>query len=182
MTDNKTAELIKSTYYNPKTGFQSPYKIYKRLHEKNPEIKLSDVQEVLNKQEIYQTTKLNIGRMGSFIPQRPLHEFQIDLIYLENKHLNKGQKYGLVCVDCFTKFVSIELMKTKTATSTVEAMQKILIKMGSPEMIYCDEGSEFNNKQFKKLCDDNKIELILTLVHAPMVERVNRTIKQMLYR
>ena len=120
--------------------------------------------------------------MGSFIPQRPLHEFQIDLIHLENKHLNKGQKYGLVCVDCFTKFVSIELMKTKTATNTVDAMQKILTKMGIPEMIYCDEGSEFNNKQFKKLCDDNKIELILTLVHAPMVERVNRTIKQMLYR
>ena len=120
--------------------------------------------------------------MGSFIPQRPLHEFQIDLIYLENKHLNKGQKYGLVCVDCFTKFVCIELMKTKTATNTVDAMQKILTKMGIPEMIYCDEGSEFNNKQFKKLCDDNKIELILTLVHAPMVERVNRTIKQMLYR
>jgi hypothetical protein len=140
------------------------------------------VQTVLNRQEIYQTTKLNIGRMGSFIPQRPLHEFQIDLIYLENKHLNKGQKYGLVCVDCFTKVVDIELMKTKTATNTVDAMQKILTKMGIPEMIYCDEGSEFNNKQFKKLCDDNKIELILTLVHAPMVERVNRTIKQMLYR
>ena len=120
--------------------------------------------------------------MGSFIPQRPLHEFQIDLIYLENKQLNKGQKYGLVCVDCFTKVVDIELMKTKTANNTVEAMQKILNKMGIPEMIYCDEGSEFNNKQFKKLCDDNKIELILTLVHAPMVERVNRTIKQMLYR
>jgi hypothetical protein len=152
---DKTAELIKSTYYNPKTGFQSPYKIYKRLQEKNPEIKLSDVQSVLNKQEVYQTTKPNIGRMGSFIPQRPLHEFQIDLIYLENKHLNKGQKYGLVCVDCFTKFVGIELMKTKTATNTVEAMRKILIKMGSPEMIYCDEESEFNNKQFKKLCDDH---------------------------
>ena len=140
------------------------------------------MQTVLNRQEIYQSTKLNIGRMGSFIPQRPLHEFQIDLIYLENKHLNKMQKYGLVCVDCFTKVVDIELMKTKTATNTVVAMQKILTKMGTPEMIYCDEGSEFNNKQFKKLCDDHKIELILTIVHAPMVERVNRTIKQMLYR
>lgn len=108
--------------------------------------------------------------MGSFIPQRTLHKFQIDLIYLENKHLEKGQKYGLVCVDCFTNSVDIELMKSKTATNTVKSMKKILKKMGSPEMIYCDEATEFNKKDFKKLCSDNKIELILTLVHAPMIE------------
>jgi len=73
-------------------------------------------------------------------------------------------------------------LKKKTAGETVEAMQKILDRMGIPKLIFCDEGSEFNNREFKKLCDDNKIEIIFSLSHAPVVERVNRTIKAMLYR
>jgi len=184
MTETKENlnEIIKKVYYDPNTGFQSPYKIYKRLKQTIPDIKVKDIKDVIDKQSIYQTTKLNIGRMGSFIPQYPLHEFQIDLIYLENKNLNKNNKYGLVVIDVFSKFVDIELLKKKTATETVEAMQKILNKMGIPKLIYCDEGSEFNNREFKKLCDDNKIEIIFSLSHAPVVERVNRTIKAMLYR
>jgi transposase InsO family protein len=184
MTEEKQNlnEIIKKVYYDPTTGFQSPYKIYKRLKQTIPDIKVKDIKNVIDKQSIYQTTKLNIGRMGSFIPQHPLHEFQCDLIYLENKNLNKNNKYALVVIDVFSKFVDIELLKKKTAGETVEAMQKILNKMGIPKLIYCDEGSEFNNKEFKKLCDDHKIEIIFSLSHAPVVERVNRTIKAMLYR
>jgi hypothetical protein len=52
-------------------------------------------------------------------------------------------------------------------------MQKILDRMGIPKLKYCDEGSEFNNKELKKLCDDNKIELIFALSHAPTVEKAN---------
>ena len=42
----------------------------------------------------------------------------IDLIYLENKHLNKAS-YGLVCIDIFSKKGDVELMKKKTAKETV---------------------------------------------------------------
>ena len=52
--------------------------------------------------------------------------------------------------------------------------------MGKPESVYCDEGSEFNNAMFKKLMNDNKIEIIFTLGHAPIVERYNRTLKDLI--
>ncbi len=70
MTETKENlnEIIKKVYYDPNTGFQSPYKIYKRLKQTIPNIKVKDIKNVIDKQSIYQTTKLNIGRMGSFIP------------------------------------------------------------------------------------------------------------------
>jgi transposase InsO family protein len=52
--------------------------------------------------------------------------------------------------------------------------------MGTPEIIYCDEGSEFTNHKFKELMKDNNIQIIYTLTHAPVVERFNRTLKMML--
>ena len=63
-----------------------------------------------------------------------------------------------------------------------EAMGKILQRMGKPEYVYVDEGSEFNNTQFKKLMEENGIEIIFTLTHAPMVERFNRTLKELLFK
>jgi hypothetical protein len=141
-TKEKLNEIIKKVYYDPTTGFQSPYKIYNRLKQIIPDIKVKDIKNVIDKQSIYQTTKLNIGRMGSFIPQQhQLHKFQCNLIYLENKNLNKNNKYVLVVIDVFSKFVDIELLKKKTSGETTEAMQKILDKIGIPKLLYCDEGS-----------------------------------------
>jgi len=71
-------------------------------------------------------------------------------------------------------------MKRRTKGSTVDAMMNILDRMGVPDMIYCDEGSEFNNAPFKKLCDELGIKLVFTFRHAAIVERFNRTIKEML--
>jgi hypothetical protein len=93
--------------------------------------------------------------------------------------LNKAS-YGLCCIDAFTKKAEIELMKKKTKGATVDAMMEILERMGIPTMIYCDEGSEFNNAPFKSLCNELGIELKFTIRHAPIVERFNRTIKEML--
>src|SRR5690606_15641065 len=76
----------------------------------------------------------------------------------------------------------VELLKKKSAAQVTEAMEAILKRMGNPEYIYCDEGSEFSNAKFKKLLDDNGIQLIFTLTHAPIVERFNRTLKEMLFK
>jgi hypothetical protein len=110
-----------------------------------------------------------------------LQEFQIDLIYLEDKHLNQAS-YGLCCIDAFTKKADVELMKRKTKGSTVDAMMEVFERMGIPDMLYCDEGSEFNNIPFKNMCDELKIRLVFTIRHATIVERFNRTIKEMLHK
>jgi Fe2+ transport system protein B len=52
--------------------------------------------------------------------------------------------------------------------------------MGKPESIYSDDGSEFKNKLIRKFCDENKIELIFNITHAPFIERWHRTLREML--
>jgi hypothetical protein len=171
-------DIIRKAYYDPAIGFTGVEKLYRHL---KGTVTRNDIKKFLEKQEIHQISKKNYGKEGSFVPQYPLYEFQIDLIYLENKHLNKAS-YGLVCIDTFTKVGDIELLKRKSAPEVVKAMEKILLKMGSPEYIYCDEGSEFNNAEFKGLMKRYNIELIFTLRHATIVERLNRTIKELLYK
>lgn len=169
-------EAIKKAYYDPRTGYVGIEKLYKKLEKQG--ISKSAVKKWMKKQEVYQVNQAP-DLSGSFIPSYPLQEFQIDLIYLDDKHLNNAS-YGLCCIDVFTKLADIELMKKKDEKETVRAMRVLLEKMGTPEMIYCDEGSEFNNKGFKKLMDEYGIELVLTMRHAGVVERFNRTIKNMM--
>ena len=181
MTDSIQSmhDIITDAYYDPRTGFVGVEKLFKTLHKSHPTIKRTDIKAVLDKQEIVQTSRKNVGKQGSFIPPYAKYEYQIDLIYLDDKHLNQA-KYGLVCIDTFSKIGDIELMKLKNDVSVVNAMTAILARMGVPEFIYSDEGSEFTCTKFKKLMSDNKIEIIYSLSHAPMVERLNRTIKDML--
>lgn len=171
-----TTQLILDTFYNPDSGFVGVQKMYNKL--KKYGITQKQISDILRKQEIVQVNQ-KPGLVSSFIPDRALQEFQIDLIYLENEKLNEA-KYGLCCIDVFSKKASVELMKKKTASDTVAAMEKIFPRMGIPETVYCDEGSEFDSTQFKNLMKKHNIRIIYTLTHAPVVERFNRTIKEML--
>src|SRR2546421_7576668 len=102
-----TEELIRKAYYDPLIGFTGVNKLYKYFQQQEQyNITLNDIKKFLKKQEIYQTSKKNYGKLNSFIPQHPLQEFQVDLIYLENKHLNKAS-YGLVAIDAFTKKATV---------------------------------------------------------------------------
>lgn len=171
--------LIKSVYYNAEIGFTGQAKLYKTLKQMYPEAKItqSDIKAFLGNQAVAQT--MQKGKQGSFVATHAKQEFQVDLIYIKNTGLNFA-KYGLVCIDIFTKFTHIILMKKRDTANTVDTMRQILKLMGVPEMIYCDEGSEFTSTGFKELMAEKQIELVFSANHAPVVERVNRTIKEMI--
>ncbi len=172
-------EIIREVYYDPLTGFSGVNKTFQILKKQGHKISRQEIQKFIKKQQISQINKKNVGKSGSFIPPHPLYEFQIDLIYLENTNLNKAS-YGLVCIDTFTKKGDVELIMRKSAPEVTNAMKEILKRMGIPKYIYCDEGTEFNNEEFLNLMKENNIEVIFSLTHAPMVERLNRTIKELL--
>eukprot|EP00732_Lithocolla_globosa_P000082 Lithocolla_globosa_v1_NODE_15_length_10543_cov_26.361651.p2 type:complete len:342 gc:universal NODE_15_length_10543_cov_26.361651:2379-1354(-) len=170
-------ELLISTFYNPLTGYVGSQKLYERLKDKG--VTKNEIKDFLSRQEVVQVNKKNTGKLGSFVPNHPLQQFQIDLVDIQNKGLNKAS-FGLTCIDAFSKKAAVELMKNKTMGETVRAMKAVFERIGIPEQIYCDEGSEFNNYMFRSLCKENEIDLILTLKHATMVERFNRTLKEMI--
>ena len=76
----------------------------------------------------------------------------------------------------------MEPIKDKEADTCTKAMENIFKRLGNPETIYCDEGSEFTNNKFIQMLDKHKIEIIYATNHAPFVESFNRTMKRMMDR
>ena len=183
----KEKNLIREAYQ--KTFFGSANVIYRKLKEQGHKITQNQIKDFIKTQSLSQINKKNRG-FQSWIPNKPLQEFQIDLIYLKDPKSNNGYKYGFVAIDAFTKIGHIELMKKRDTTAITEAFQNILKKMGTPDSVYSDDGSEFKSEKdknnpyedggFVTLLKKKNIEQIFTPTHAPMVERFNRTIKEKL--
>ena len=55
---------------------------------------------------------------------------------------NRNIKYLLVAVDCLSRYLPVEPLKTKYATETAKAFQK-MIKNKQPEKVWVDDGKEF---------------------------------------
>ena len=142
---------------------------------------LAKIKEWYESREKVQTHK-RISGYHSFTPDRPKEQFQIDLINMPKPWSNSRNKYSLVCVDIFTKNADMEPMKDKEADTCTKAMENIFKRLGIPETIYCDEGSEFTNNKFIQMLDKHKIEIIYATNHAPFVESFNRTMKRMMDR
>ena len=73
---------------------------------------------------------------------------------------NRGVKYLLVAVDCLSRYLRVEPLKSKYATTTAEAFKK-MIKNKQPEKVWVDAGTEFKGS-FQTLCKNKKIEIYKT--------------------
>ena len=57
--------------------------------------------------------------------------------------------FMLVCVDDFSNYIMVELIKNKRAATILNALVKIIKRVPAiPVIVYCDNGSEFKNKLF----------------------------------
>ena len=188
MADEKTAQYLQDLLKLPHVGSRGVNAIYDEVKKQgmayNSKTKtgltLKNIKDWYNSRAQVQTHKRNTGGYHSFTAEKPLQQFQIDLIHMTKAWRNNRNQYSLVCVDVFTKKADMEPMKDKEATTCNNAMETIFKRMGIPESIYCDEGSEFTNKKFLDLLASHKIEIIYATNHAPFVESFNRTMKRMM--
>lgn len=112
--------------------------------------------------------------------------WQSDLIELiDYSKTNRGYKYILVVIDCFSKYLWTRPLKNKTGNEVSKAFQSIL-RSGKrvPNNLQTDGGREYYNDNFKKLLSDYNINHYSTysVTKASMAERVIRTIKQKLFK
>ena len=55
----------------------------------------------------------------------------------------------LVCIDDFSNYIMIKLLRDKKAKTVHTAMINIIKETGAiPTIVYCDKGSEFDNRLF----------------------------------
>lgn len=111
--------------------------------------------------------------------------WQIDLAEMQPYATqNKGYRYILVVIDCYSKFVWAKPIKHKNGEEVTKAMQDIFRKARyTPTNLQSDNGTEFYNRTFSKLVKSYYINHYSTFStkKAAIVERVIRTLKSWLY-
>lgn len=109
-----------------------------------------------------------------------------DLVEMQEwKKQNKGYRYILNVVDVFSKYAwSVKLLDKKGST-VLEAFKNIVKSSGrKPGHLWVDQGREFYNKDMDEWIKENDIVRYSTYGEhkSAVVERFNRTLKNMMWR
>ena len=112
-------------------------------------------------------------------------QWKADLVDLQSlSQWNRGYKYLLTCIDVLSKFAWVVPLKTKTGKELVAAFKEIFRQGRKPEMLHTDAGTEFKNRAFQTFLKEENVHFFVTYneTKAQVVERVNRTHKQLMWR
>ena len=147
-----------------------------------------DVREYVLSCQICQTIKApNINRAAPLQPILPLKPMQIittDFMGPVPRATPSGNKYALVIIDHFTKWVEIYPTRTKEAKQVARSLVKFVCRHGIPEQIISDQGKEFQNEIMEKLCELLDIQKNQTAAYHPQAdglsERFMRPLKAMI--
>jgi hypothetical protein len=176
LTDKE--KTIKKIYYNVVSGYGSKRDTYLQANKIDSSIRYVDVKEYLDAKP-HKQTQFKYSGSNSFVSPHALFEIEVDLIDLTAKaEENDGYRYCMVGIDNFTKYAWGVAIKTKKPVDVVSAMEKILSKIGIPKQLYSDQEGAFNNVEFIKLMNKNKIKHIMVVDGAHTIERFNRTLKE----
>ena len=132
------------------------------------------------------TLQQHHGTLQPIIAARPFETVAIDLLLLPET-LRTRNKYAIVAIDLFTRFVEIGALPSKDAGTVAGWFARDFItRYGAPEKLISDQGSEFISHDFRSICDNLGIRRALTTTAHPqangLVERTNRTLLGILKR
>ena len=169
MLSKNKKELLEKLYYNKKTGFTTPSKLFKQTRKMNSNISLNDIKEYLSTQPAYARHKL-IPRPKASVWNRWIHaSYPGELVAVDIWYLGSGTKsqfpHALVAVDALSKLAAIAPVRFITAKNTANAMAKILENFKfKVHSLFSDRGKEFIGKPFRDMLKEKGIEVIYTLV------------------
>ena len=135
--------------------------------------------------ELHKPIRINFPRRKTII--KGLDDlWQADLAQMDRyAKENRGFKFILLVIDCFSKYVWAKPIKSKSSDDVTEAFSAILKESKrNPQNLNTDQGMEFYNSNFQSLMKKYNINHYSTFSHkkAAIVERAIRTIKEKLYK
>lgn len=123
------------------------------------------------------------GEMHSIVPNGINEVLTVDLIG-PLPPSRGGMTYLLVCVDAFSKLVSLHPLKRATATAILKFLtEKYFPNIGKPKIILSDNGSQFCSDAWVNKLDKKGIKVRHTSLYFPQgnpTERTNREIGRLL--
>ena len=184
MTRLEKQKVLEIIYYDVEDGFGSVRDLYEKARKVDAGITLDMVSTWMRAQPNKQTR--NYKNYNSYTAPFPKYEFQIDLMdvssLLRDVGIEKGNqpKFGMVCIDIFSKKIHVVPMKTNETETVYDAMMECFKALGQPLMIYSDDEGALNSKKVQDFFKGEGITHIVTKTHANQAERVIRTIKKMI--
>ena len=197
---------IKKYLLDPKTGLQSTERIYQKLRKEalvngfsnlSPSRKTIDkIRSSLKTYQVNSATRFtNENIYNTIVATRIGDMFQIDLMDVSRLSTkNNSIHFILTCIDVYSRYVIIEVIKNKTMKNVANAFESIMKKYDDTakekskginiKNVTSDDGSEFNNKIFKALLNKHGIRHWITKAGTPnklpIIERFHRTLRHMM--
>ena len=175
-------DCIAKSYYDEEDGFGSMAKTLKDAKKYDNSTTLEDVRNWFAKNI---GTKRQLRGYNSFVADEPYFEYQIDIFFFEDLSKQTGikQPYGLLAVDIFTKYCEVVPIKTKQIDDVLNGLKELIKLMeATPEFIFSDEEGAFVSNKVQQYFRGEGIKHIVTRSHAPVAERMIRTIKDWIYK
>ena len=186
----KYEEYLASIYYDPAHAgaFGGTDKLYRAVRKEGKFVlSRNKIRDWLIKQEDFavhrqQRTKFERRRVvAPFVD----YQWDADTANMEfYKKNNDGYAYFLLAVDILSKYVWTSALRTTTGKEMTEALRKIFKQGRQPTRIRSDKGTEFVNRDVKRLLNKEGIGYFVTqnVVKASYAERAIKTIKLRLAR
>lgn len=159
---------IKERYYDPSYGLLSPLKFYMKYKKDNPDIKLKEILNILQNQEVLQVTHKPTKSYDYKIYSQP-RSFQVDIIYLKDYEF-KGHDKVLTFIDINTRRVWMYLLKTKKLEEILEKFKEFLKEVKDVYLVMGD--NEFNKKEIISFLEKHKVK------HSFIIAKDEHIVKQ----
>lgn len=184
-------EKIIINYYSNLLGnaYRSATNLHQRLMKEFVNISRKDVTNTLKnlelKQLIHPIEENKI--VQTIVASKPMEHWQVDLIDMSSvSKQNDNVNFLMNVIDIFSKFAWSFPLKNKSSKSIAYSLQQIICIEGSPEIIQSDNGTEFINEDFIKLCQRFNIKHRTSLPYKSNtnggIEKLNSTIKNYIFR
>jgi hypothetical protein len=179
-------DTIKKRYLNPRIpGGLSGASAFIRNSKYKDSKKVLKVLQELKTYNLHKPVRLRFKR-------RPLLCSHIDniwgmdiIVYPQFKRANSGFAYLLLAVDCFSKALFLEKLKTRKASDIVKALEAILKRSGrKPEKIGADKETGFRSSLVSDFLKKHDIVMYhpVSYLHSSLAERYVLRVKRIFAR
>ena len=113
----------------------------------------------------------------------PFRKIGIDIVGVLPR-TQKGNRFILTVVDYATRYPEAFAIPSQTAELVADALVQLFARVGIPEEIVSDQGTNFMSQLVKELCGSLGISKLTSTAYHPetngLVERFNGSLKAML--
>ena len=183
-TDREVSHVVKKTVNkNLGSGIRSTWR---QLGKNCAGVSHDTVKSVLGRSKQYQRHRPVFRNRVSpkhVVSNKVNDRWQLDLIDMKAdqvSHDGKNQRYILSVIDTFSRFLFLRSLPRKDSKTVAECLSRIFADQGQPQVIQCDQGTEFKGT-VKKLLQDRGIKVLRSRPYHPQsqgkCERSHREVR-----